>query len=167
MADRWHEIGTTVYELGFDAWLQYYAAVIAVMAVTGGAVFAALGREHITRMLHNIKTYSHGSALYILHRGNKMSQAKRDKFLDDVAMEAITDRFENMALKGEITYADKSRAYRRLGVKLELYELIPIRSATAVKEGIKARLMRKRTTAIPNGKKTMLDGLLSSRNTTA
>lgn len=143
MEDEVHQIGLLAYHLGYETWNQYSTAIIGAVTLSGAAVAVYLGRGYFEKAMYTVKSYAHGTALYLHHRGNKMSHIKRDKFLDDIAMEAVSDRFEEMALKGEITYADKTRAYRRFGIKFRLYDIIPTRTVEAVKAGIRLRLERK------------------------
>lgn len=169
-----HQIGLLAYQLGYETWSEYSTAVISTAALSGAIVVAYLSRNYIEKTLYTVRSYAYGTALYLHHRGNKMSQMRRDKFLDDIAMEAVSDRFEEMALKGEITYADKTRAYRRFGIKFRLYDLIPTRTVEAVKAGIRLRLERKVHAPVPlpseeeqetetSQKVTMLSKLLESR----
>lgn len=165
-----HEIGLLAYQLGQETLVQYGTAIFVAVSLSGAAMVAYFGRGYLEKTMHTVKSYAHGTALYLHHRGNKMSQIKRDKFLDDIAMEAVSDRFEEMALKGEITYADKTRAYRRFGIKYKLYDIIPTRTVEAVKAGIRLRLERKVHAPVPlpteepvSQKVTMLSRLRNSR----
>lgn len=137
------DIAKGVYGLAADTWVQYHMALIGCVVVVGGIVLGHITIENFTKIRDTCKACFGGAMLYILHRGNTMSQKRRDKFLDDVAMEAITDRFEEMCQKGIITFADKTRAYRRLGIKMQLFDLVPSRTAETVKAGILLRLSRK------------------------
>lgn len=169
MADRWHEIGTTVYSIGWDAWLQYYAAALGVVALAAGVVIGALGRESLLQVLHSYRNTSTELLHWLIQKGNIVARRRRRRHLMTLAEDFLTDGFESLYAEGKITIQEKQMMYRRLGISLALDGLLPTSNPTRLKEAILRRLKMglHYKVSLPDGKKTMLAGLLESKKPAA
>lgn len=143
------EIGSTVYELGLDTWVQYYAAVIAVAALAGGITIGAMGRENILRVAQSYRNTASNLLLWVIQRGNIVARRRRKKYLMGLAEDFLTDGFEDLYAAGKITEQEKLMVYRRLGISLSLSGLLPVKDPAKLKENIKKRLRIGLHTPVP------------------